>query len=91
MNRDRLINMSSLDAARSTMAVVDALQDFTPEKQLTALAAGFMLACEHHGVAPQDMFQVTTNLMHFADGQRPEFRAVKAYMQNEWTGSPASS
>lgn len=83
-DRDMFTNIPVKNAAVATMRVVDALQDNQPHEQVAALAAAFVLACERHGIEPQDAFAVSTNIMNHADGRRPEFIAVRQYMEHEW-------
>jgi len=84
MNRDSLTNMSPDDAARASMKVIDTMQSMPPEQQIAGAAATFTLLCERLGVAPQDAYSVVTNIMSNADSdRRPEFRAVKNYLESE--------
>lgn len=84
LDLDRLGNIPVREAARATMAVIDRLQDLTPEQQMAGITACFTLACEHYGINPQDMFTYSNNIMHHADGRRPEFQAVRQFMKGEW-------
>ncbi len=83
LNRDLLNMADPRRVANGTMAVVDALQPFTPEQQLPALAAAFILLAEHYGVPAQDAFTITGNIMKHSEGRRPEFAAAAAYMKGE--------
>ena len=87
MNRDRFNNIAVGAASTASMAVINALQDYTPERQMAGITAVFLLACQHHGISPQDAFTVTKNCMTYAEKTRPEFKAVAAYMQGEWKKS----
>ena len=84
LDPDRLNNADTRRSANATFAVVDALQDNPPHEQVIAGAAFFLLACEHHGVQPQDAFVATKNLMSHAEGRRPEFEGAAHYMKEEW-------
>jgi hypothetical protein len=83
LNRDTLNHLSVRDAATGTMAVIDAIQDMTPERQTIAIAAAFKLLMEKHKLSPQDAFTVADNIMNHADGRRVEFDAVRAYLEHE--------
>lgn len=84
LNRDAFSMLPVRDGARAAMAVIDRLQDLTPEEQLAGLASAFLLAAEHYEVPAQDVFTWVNNIMHHAEGHRAEFDAVRAYMQGEW-------
>ena len=86
MNRiaDKLNNASQSDSGSAAMTVIDRLQSFQPGPQVVGLAAAFLFVCEHYGVAPQEAFTVTKNMMNDADRKLvPEFRAVKMYVEKE--------
>jgi hypothetical protein len=79
-----MLNMIPVnEAAVSTMRVIDAVQDLPPEHQVVAITSAFKLLAERFNVAPQDAFTITSNIMNNAEGRRPEFEAVKAYLQHE--------
>lgn len=84
MNRDRFNNVSLPVTCNASFAIINALQDYQPDVQMAAITAVFLLATAHHGVEPQDAFTVTKNVMSSADKCRPEFLAVRDYMQGEW-------
>lgn len=65
------------------MRVIDRIQTLSPAVQLHACAAVFLLVSERFGFEPQDVFSYTNNLMNYAEGRRPEFAAVRAYLENE--------
>ena len=83
MNHDMLNSVPIVDVARGSMSLIDAMQDMQPDVQIASLAAVFLLAAEHWSVKPQDAFRVATNAMNHADGRRPEFKGVAAYMESE--------
>lgn len=83
MNKDQLTNMDVGSASRASMQVIDALQRMTPAEQVAGIASCFLLLCAHLSITPQEAFAATTNLMHYAEGRRPEFLAVEQYMREE--------
>ena len=83
MNTDALNHVSTVDVTRAMMAMLNAVQDMDAHIQAPAMAALFTLACERHGLKPQDVFTVTNNIMNHAEGRRPEFEGVAAYLANE--------
>ena len=80
---DRLVNASGADVAQTIMTIADRVQTHKPEARVLGSAAFFLMTCEHLGVVPQDAFTAITNLMHHKDGQKPEFKAVRMYVENE--------
>ncbi|MGH0000080.1 hypothetical protein ACQU0X_08365 [Pseudovibrio ascidiaceicola] len=70
-------------AATSTMAVIDAVQDYPPAVQIIAVVAAFKLMIERFNMNAQDAFTVADNIMNHAQGRRVEFEAVQAYLENE--------
>ena len=83
MDPDMFKSVNVPEVANATMAVIDTIQDTPPHVRVAAISCAFLLMCERVGIEPQDAFSVVTNLMNFADGKRPEFAAVKAYLEGE--------
>lgn len=83
-DRDALANINPRKAATSAMSVIDALQDYLPHEQVAGLCAVFSLLADRYGVRLPDAMEVVNNVMTFADGRRPEFKAVEQYMREEW-------
>lgn len=83
MNRDLFNNAQVRDVSNASMAVITTIQDMQPHVQMAALAATFLLLSDHWKVAPQEAFAAVKNLMNHAEGRRPEFNAVAAYMEAE--------
>jgi hypothetical protein len=82
-DRDLLANANVRQTANSTMAIIDRIQSLAPPQQAAGLAAAFILLCERYSLEPQDIFTLTSNIMNHAEGRRPEFLAVRDYMENE--------
>ena len=82
-NRDLMGMAPVVESATSTMRVLDAVQDLPPHLQLIAITATFKLMTERFGMPAQDAFLITNNIMKDQEGKRPEFDAVRMYMENE--------
>lgn len=84
INYDGLVNAQPQQVAHATMVLLHELQNHQPPVQAAALAATFVLLCEHYGVEPQDVMTATKNLL-LAEGQgkRPEFGAARDYLRYE--------
>lgn len=83
LNHDRLNSMPIDVAGQAAMQVIDTLQRYPREAQVLGSAAVFVLLCERFGINVQDVMTVTSNLMHHAEGRRPEFAAVTEYLARE--------
>jgi hypothetical protein len=83
LNRDDMNCVGVREAATSTMAIIDRIQDMPSHVQVVAITAAFKLLMERYDMPPQDAFTVADNVMNHADGRRVEFAAVRAYMENE--------
>lgn len=83
INLDKINNAQPADVAKSNFVVIDRLQSFEPHIQVLGLAATFLILAERFGVDAQTIFTVTKNLMNSKEGLRPEFVAVKDYVENE--------
>ncbi|MDO8839671.1 MAG: hypothetical protein Q7V31_12160 [Parvibaculum sp.] len=83
MNRDLLLSTPTRTAASRTMQVIDGVQDYQPHEQIVALAATFLLLCERWNTDPRDALRITDRIINHAEGKRPEFAAVRDYMEGE--------
>lgn len=83
LNRDEMNSVGVRDAATSTMAIIDRIQDMPAHVQVVAMTAAFKLLVERYNISPQDVFTVADNVMNHADGRRVEFDAIRMYMENE--------
>lgn len=83
MDRDALFNADHARVAEGAMAVIDSLQHRTPEVQVAAAAAIFMLINQHYGVRPTDAVTAAGNIIERAGAMTAEFRAVQDYMKYE--------
>lgn len=83
LNRDLLNSVPVREAAVTTMAIIDAIQDSPAEHQLIAITAAYKLMTERFNISPHDTMAVADNVMHHADGRRVEFLAVADYLEGE--------
>lgn len=84
MNRDLLNNAAARRVANAAMSVIDATQrGYQPHEQLLGIAAAFLFVAEHWNIPAQEAFTIIKRIINDQDGKRPEFAAVKAYMENE--------
>ena len=83
LDRLHLGNADVNQSARASMEVINALQNHRPEYQMAGLTAAFLFLCEHLQVRPTEAFSYIQKIMNHADGRRPEFKAVKMYLENE--------
>lgn len=83
LDRDLFNNASVKVVAPAAMALIDTIQGCQPHTQVAAITSVFMLLCEHHKIPAHDAFAAVTNLMNHAEGRRPEFAAVRQYMEEE--------
>jgi len=82
-NRDQLGNADVHETAVAAMSVIDTLQKHNKGVQIAAICAAFKLLSERCNVPLSDAMTITNNIMNHADGRRPEFKAVEAYLKNE--------
>lgn len=83
MNHDLLNLIPSKRAANCTMSVITAVQNYQPHEQVVAMAATFLLLCEHWNVDPRDALLTARRIINHSEGKRPEFAAVRDYMAGE--------
>lgn len=82
MNRDKLNNLSSADAARAAFTLLDD-GELNSEERLAGCAALFLGLIERHGIDPNDVMTVVKN-MRIADGaKRQHFVALADFISNE--------
>lgn len=70
------------------MSVVNAIQEQnnTPEdkgSQLGGLLTAFLMVFDTCGLPLEDLLGMARNIVNDAEGVRPEFMAVKRYIENE--------
>jgi hypothetical protein len=80
----RLTNASPRRVGNVAMAVINALQDYEPEEQIAGLVCAFLIATQDLDMRFSEVAEVAKNIMFDAEGKRPEFKAVEAYMRGEW-------
>lgn len=70
--------------AEAAMSVVNGVQNIPePGARLLGLACAFLLTAEEAGLSVPDLMGMARNAMNTAEGKRPEFTAVAAYLRNE--------
>lgn len=69
------------------MAVLNALDEVSPEEAIAALSTTLLLACCRYNIPAQDVLTIATNIMNGAEGKRPEFKAIEEFMNSEWQNS----
>lgn len=82
-NRDAMNMAKPREVSRASLLVLNTLQDVRPEVQIMGAATVFLELAEFLGVAAQDAFTATKNLINDQDGKRVEFKAVRAYLEGE--------
>lgn len=82
-NRDVMNMAQPRDVARAAMATLSGLQDFRPEHQIMGAAAVFLELADYLGIPAQEAFTATKNLINGDQGKRPEFLAIRDYMDGE--------
>ena len=82
--RDLIGNAPLTASAEAAMRVADAVQH-EPHKgaRLLGLLAAALIAMEASRCNLHDVLGMARNAMNDAEGRRPEFRAVDAYIRNE--------
>lgn len=82
--RDQIGNVNLTEAARSAMSVADAVQNCpTKGARLMGIMAAALITIEASNLNLSDVLTMTRNAINHADGRRPEFAAVDAYVRNE--------
>lgn len=88
IDRDRFMNLPSSAGANATYRLVDAAQSFTPEEQLAAAALFFVSVADLYGADVPDVVQAVRNMIKDPiHGEKPQFRALRLYVQHELKGS----
>ena len=82
-NTDQMHNAPLQRVAQTTMGVLNAIQDEPAHIQVLAAGALFHRLTQHYAVSPRSVFTAVENIINGAEGRRPEFKAVDAYIQNE--------
>ena len=87
ISRDSIMSSSRKKAAQGVMKILDGLQSLPMETQIVASACLFVIFTERfpHLASPYELLELASRLMNDAEGHRAEFKAARAYMENEWT------
>ena len=87
--RDGMNNANLQEVSTNVMSLADTLGGRIDEGQsdigsaLVSLAAGLMTVCKAAQISPQDVLSMADNIIHDADGRRPEFMAAETYFKKE--------
>lgn len=83
-DRDLMHMAAPSRVANVTLGTLNALQNWEPHEQVLGAAAVFLHLADFWRVPAQDVFTAVTNLINDKDGKaRPEFRAIRPYLDNE--------
>lgn len=82
-NRDLFGMASPTQVGNATMSIIDGLHRFPAHVQVAAVCAAFLLLTEEARIPVSDAFTTVKNIMNDANGKRPEFDAVAAYIKHE--------
>jgi len=83
-NRDLFTNADMKEVSITSFGIIDVLQGATPEVQLASACVVFKTIADHAGVPLSEAMTVVNNIMYYAEGKRPEFQAIEAYLKGEW-------
>ena len=82
-SRDRFSNTDVKTISRASFTVIDALQGFSPEAKVAALAVCFKLYSDTTDMTVSELMTVVNNVMHEGESKRSEFRAISDYLKHE--------
>ena len=82
-DHDVLNMVPARKTSHNTLGVINAVQDHSPEEQVAAIAATFLLMCEHYDIEPRQALTVSSRIINHSEGKYPEFAGVRDYMENE--------
>lgn len=85
INPDLLNGIPREEVSKASFLLLTRLQEMSPQTQLAAPCALFLLICEHFKADPADIFRMATNTLAYDKDQGSEqhFGAIRAYIENE--------
>lgn len=83
LNTDLLKSADVKRVAQLAMSILDRVQDHKAHERMLAAAAVTLTLCEVYRLDRQDLMTAVNNIMNFAEGRRPEFKAVRLHAENE--------
>lgn len=83
LDGDRLNSVNLRRVGNATMAVTDALQNYSKEDQVVAAATFFILLCKTYGVHAPSAFGIAERVIKASNADRPEILAAEQYMKGE--------
>lgn len=91
-DRDLFHSLNTVNAARGTAAVFDAVQMRPSEEIVAALACAFLMVTKKYDVPAQDAFLAASNMMrHHDDSGKSHFDGLRYYLDADVFGSPSTS
>lgn len=81
--RDHFTQLDQAAASVNTVTALDALTNMSPEHQVAAVGAAFLMLCETYRVQAQDAFTVIKNVLNGAHGPTAEFNAARMFIEND--------
>lgn len=85
LDGDKLNLVGLRKVGNVSMAVTDAIQDYTREEQVVGAAAHFLLLCKTFKVEPGEAFRVAERVIKARHEGHPELIAAEQYMRHELT------
>lgn len=91
-DRDLFHSLKTLNVARGTAAVFDAVQMRPSEEVVAALACAFLLVADKYKVPAQDAFTAASNMMRFHDDKgRSHFEGLRFYLDADVFGAQSQA
>lgn len=82
-NRDAFNTAPIRKTANGVMAVITALQDEPKETQIAAIGCAFVLLAQHTNAHTGDLIGSCLRMLKSGEEHRPEFAAVRMFLENE--------
>jgi hypothetical protein len=83
LDGDKLNLVGLRPVGNVAMAIINACQDWRPEQQVVGAAAHFILLCQRYRLEPGEAFRIAERVIKSQHSDRPELKAVAAYMAGE--------
>jgi len=74
---------TSKETAKLAFQIISNIQLKKPHEQINALSAIFVLLLDVFKVSHSDVLGIAHNMIYGLEDMRPEFKAIKAYIENE--------
>lgn len=87
-DRDLFHSLNTVNTARGTAAVFDAVQMRPPEEIVAALACAFLMVTKKYDVAAQDAFSAASQMMkHHDERGKSHFDGLRYYLEADVFGA----